>query len=276
MATVNSPTATSNWFVILVAFAQQVQLMIGSAWSMSFMFMSNVGQLERLKEVIEQFNQIVLDPTHNLIQTMGSDVTLYVDTKNNRAFMDSGLNGMSHSVKSTELSSQVRMSLIRTSKRYSLTREKHEYNGMYVFAIGDEEVSECETDQVLINGKASSIQVESVHLGTFTHNANHGTVIASYDTGGTACIKLSALTKDTFDRNISIVNTWQQQLISKDPNLVFIRHLRSFVLEDDRQKTIRVCVDQNVATKDIADTTTQNEEGTNSENGEASDSEGPS
>jgi hypothetical protein len=147
---------------------------------------------------------------------------------------------------------------------------------MYVFAIGDEEVSECETDQVLINGKASSIQVESVHLGTFTHNANHGTVIASYDTGGTACIKLSALTKDTFDRNISIVNTWQQQLISKDPNLVFIRHLRSFVLEDDRQKTIRVCVDQNVATKDIADTTTQNEEGTNSENGEASDSEGPS
>jgi hypothetical protein len=261
MTTVNSPTATSNWFVILVAFAQQVQLMIGSAWSMSFMFMSNVGQLERLKEVIEQFNQIVLDPTHNLIQTMGSDVTLYVDTKNNRAFMDSGLNGMSHSVKSTELSGQVRMSLIRTSKRYSLTREKHEYNGMYVFAIGDEEVSECETDQVLINGKASSIQVESVHLGTFTHNANHGTVIASYDTGGTACIKLSALTKDTFDRNISIVNTWQQQLISKDPNLVFIRHLRSFVLEDDRQKTIRVCVDQNVATKDIADTTTQNEEG---------------
>ena len=251
-------STNTSWIDTLVCFSQQLQLLISSSWNMSFYIMSvlsNVDQLERIREVVDQFNGIVLDPTHNLIQTLGDNVTMYVDTTNNRAYMDCGISGTCIGSE-FELTDQVRLSLMYGQTRYTLVKERHECNGMYVFVMHTPSACSDDMEQVLINGTVSRIRLESVrNMDQFGYTSDLGVSVSSYDTAGNY-IKLSARSEIEYSRNVQFITDWQAQIVLNGSLVPFITRLSAFSLEDMSKKTKFVYISSDIEHDETTDVDT--------------------
>ena len=172
--------------------------------------------------------------------------------------MDSGISGTCTGSE-FELTDQVRLSLMYGKTKYTLVKERHECNGMYVFEMHKESACSDGMEQVMINGTVSQIRLESVrNMDHFEYTSDLGISMSSYETTGNY-IKLSARSEIEYTRNLQFISDWQAQIILTGNLVPFTTRLSVFSLEDMSKKTTCVCIKSDIKPDETTDVDTDHE-----------------
>jgi hypothetical protein len=246
-----SKASGSPWFTVLIDLVNQVQVMISASWNLSFTLMSNISQLERLKEVVEKFNMIVLNPTHQLIESMGSEVVLYVDETNRKVYIDTAFKDRACGL--IDFGGHLSLSVHANSMLYTLKREDTICNGMSTFGMlkSTDDIDHPVDDCVFINGSATKMTVKYVKSVPFTYDATIGVILSSFDSSGNH-VKFCIRNTQEFIETSSLVESWMSSGMYNGRDAQFTTVYTLFDLLDDRQRTIDVYINNITVTRSTA------------------------
>ena len=176
------------WYQVLSEFSTQVQMLVGGMWTISFAVMKNLTKLDQLKDVLEQFNKITLDPMRPLLCTVTADI--FVDDESDDVIaylpkhdivqMGGNLVG--------PLVDDIGMSLILNGMEYKLSFRPSNMQDFYVFESTYQATS-TRSDRVLVNGKDSRLRVrhmetmQSKDIYDHIDDVKFTTLWSSVDTG---------------------------------------------------------------------------------------------
>ena len=156
-----------SWISVLSDFTNQLQLVIYGCWTISFAMVSNLTKLDTLKDVLEQFNKIALNPTGTLILNMEADI--FVDDSNGlTAYVEKdAIIRLGGSLMGSVFSDNFEMTLIYNNNEYELTaKATSEMKEYYQFSSVLLSTSNRQ-NRVLIDGKLGKLRVQTMQSMTF-------------------------------------------------------------------------------------------------------------
>jgi hypothetical protein len=89
------------WSIVISDFAAQLQLFVSGMWDISFSLVTSATRIESLKDIIDQFNAITLDPIVPMM--LWAESTLYIDVPGNMAYVLKPIGGLNRPVESVEM-----------------------------------------------------------------------------------------------------------------------------------------------------------------------------
>jgi hypothetical protein len=172
--TLNLEQANRCWLTVLSEFSNQLQVMVWGMWTVSFTLMTNLTKLDRVKDVLEQFNKISLDPTGTLLQNM--DINLFIDDTDDSA----GLKAYVEKEEITRMGGALMgapsfgdgftLSVVYANREYTMQRGESDLNEFYSFSTIQTPTTTLATsveDHVLVNGTRSRIKTRLMTAITF-------------------------------------------------------------------------------------------------------------
>lgn len=160
-----APASTRSWVSIVTDFTCQLQLAISGFWYISFAMLTNLNKIDSLKEVLETFNKISLNPTEMIVRSIVS--TLFMDVDELKAYVsEPALMSVGSSLTGQCFGDGLELSVVYQNRRYALSRSVGGSAGLSVFNVVVGSVV-SEPDSVTIAGfKATSVTVASLESQT--------------------------------------------------------------------------------------------------------------
>jgi hypothetical protein len=154
---------TRPWYRVLSDFSRQLQAFTSAMWTISFALVTNLTKLDGLKDVLEEFNKITLNPIFPLLCTVKSDIFVDDSEKITAYLPKDHILQMCGNLVAPVVGEDLDMYLIFKGKEYCLTRVHSEMQDFYVFTSEYKNTS-SRSDRVLINDRESKLAVRQMNI----------------------------------------------------------------------------------------------------------------